>query len=106
MLKKVMFTIFILFTISCKNDGYTEFKLIDKDHNGIYIESDINSLHLIRNLEFILKKYKVNYVKKANKIYVREDVFYDKEYMKNIGKKAQDSSWMQQNRSYHTMQIL
>lgn len=68
------------------------------NNRGIYIEKEIDSELLKNNIEIVLKTYDINYIKKNNKIFIEKEIFNNKEYLSNLGKKAKDSIWIKNNR--------
>lgn len=89
---------FIIIFISCQNDDFVEFKITNMNNRGIYIEKEIDSELLKNNIEIVLKTYDINYFKKNNKIFIEKEIFNNKEYLSNLGKKAKDSIWIKNNR--------
>lgn len=89
---------FIIIFISCQNDDFVEFKITNMNNRGIYIEKEIDSELLKNNIEIVLKTYDINYIKKNNKIFIEKEIFNNKEYLSNLGKKAKDSIWIKNNR--------
>lgn len=98
--KMLYFAFFCSMSFSCQNSNdMTEFKPIVSENRRLVEENQVVEPEFYSNLKLVLDHYKVEYKFENGIIYVKKDVYKEKELMMNYTIKARDKNWLIQVKS-------
>jgi len=93
-LKIVFISLFLTGIFSCtNNDNMQVFNPIVVSEDKFVEDKNIET-GFYNNLEKVLRNYQIKYQWKNNVIYVKKDIYKDKEMMWNFTQKARDKKWL------------
>lgn|SRR5690554_5484375 len=96
-MRNVFFLIIVMF-FSCINQSkMTEFKpVIYNDNRQLVVDKKPVEKDFYKNLIVVLKYYNVEYDIRNEIVFIKDDIYKDKELMMNYTVKAMDKQWLEQ----------
>lgn len=97
-----VFLLFFLFSSCINQSEMIEFKpVIYSDNSQIVVDQKPVEKDFYKNLIIVLTYYNVEYSVRDEKVFIKDDIYKDKELMMNYTAKAVDKQWLERIQKAH-----